>query len=645
MPCLKVCIGDSILSSYLEWDDLKSAVSYIKPYCKWDPSTKSWYLRTNIDVNDAVESLSRVFQVDKDEISSKIQQALKLQKEKELEKVKMTLQPLLNQGIFAVRLSRRLSNEDFSKVMMLFDYKDRTLILNKNKLVRFLADSNVTSKSAVPTVLSFMDKFGIIYFEEHINLLKSIVSQVFDEVIETREISDGCMLIDSGHDVIVKFGRTLSSTEKSILFDHLTTPYFTQDSMGELVEHRLRVIKYDKENGVYRIPYFAVPHLVEVCEKLGLRVIDKIQWVEKKLPEMRFKLKLFDFQKSAVEAWAKTMRGVIVVPTGGGKTIIALAAMKIARAPTLVCVPTIELARQWVEKIREILGVNAGILGGGSKEIRDVTVAIYNSAVNSIDELSNKFDLVIFDECHHVPAETFKRVAFNIKARKRLGLSATPQRADRNEALVYFSVGKVVYTAKYQDLVKVNLASPLEFNTLYVDLTDEEWKEYAKAESSDKGAIQKTMKVALMAKKKYDVLKKLIEKHKGSKVIVFTQYVDQSEKAYQVCRKILGDKVRLITGSTSAKERKNAFTMFKSGAVTCLVTTTVLDEGIDVPDAEVAIIMSGTSTERQIIQRIGRVIRYHPNKVAKVYEIVSKHTIEDTHASRRRTVLKDFEIS
>lgn len=645
MPCLKVCIGDSILSSYLEWDDLKSAVSYIKPYCKWDPSTKSWYLRTNIDVNDAVESLSRVFQVDKDEISSKIQQALKLQKEKELEKVKMTLQPLLNQGIFAVRLSRRLSNEDFSKVMMLFDYKDRTLILNKNKLVRFLADSNVTSKSAVPTVLSFMDKFGIIYFEEHINLLKSIVSQVFDEVIETREISDGCMLIDSGHDVIVKFGRTLSSTEKSILFDHLTTPYFTQDSMGELVEHRLRVIKYDKENGVYRIPYFAVPHLVEVCEKLGLRVIDKIQWVEKKLPEMRFKLKLFDFQKSAVEAWAKTMRGVIVVPTGGGKTIIALAAMKIARAPTLVCVPTIELARQWVEKIREVLGVNAGILGGGSKEIRDVTVAIYNSAVNSIDELSNKFDLVIFDECHHVPAETFKRVAFNIKARKRLGLSATPQRADRNEALVYFSVGKVVYTAKYQDLVKVNLASPLEFNTLYVDLTDEEWKEYAKAESSDKGAIQKTMKVALMAKKKYDVLKKLIEKHKGSKVIVFTQYVDQSEKAYQVCRKILGDKVRLITGSTSAKERKNAFTMFKSGAVTCLVTTTVLDEGIDVPDAEVAIIMSGTSTERQIIQRIGRVIRYHPNKVAKVYEIVSKHTIEDTHASRRRTVLKDFEIS
>lgn len=255
---------------------------------------------------------------------------------------------------------------------------------------------------------------------------------------------------------------------------------------------------------------------------------------------------------------------------------------------------------------------------------------------------------VIVHNCHHVPADSFRKIAFFLKARKRLGLSATPKRIDRNESLIFFSVGRVVYQAKYTDMVKLNLASPIQYRRFYVELTPEEYEQYSQFSnlpSTNPSKITKMMKVAFIAEKKYEILKKLIQKLPEDKILVFCQYVDQAKKAYKAVREIVDGQAALLTGSTKSELRKRYFEQFKDGKKRIIVTTTVLDEGIDVPDAETAIILSGSGTERQMIQRIGRVLRYRPNKVAKVIEIITKNTIEERIAERRAEVLREYGLT
>jgi len=241
----------------------------------------------------------------------------------------------------------------------------------------------------------------------------------------------------------------------------------------------------------------------------------------------------------------------------------------------------------------------------------------------------------------------FKEIAFRLKARKRLALSATPYRMDKNEALLFFTMGGIVYKAKYEEMVRLKLAAPLKYYRFYVKLTPEEASAYAHANSLDNSnpsKIQKLMKIAFNAEKKFEALRKIVQQLPNDKILVFCQYVDQAKKAYKVIREVVKGQVVLLTGTTKSELRKRYFEQFKEGKKRIIVTTTVLDEGIDVPDAETAIIMSGSGTERQMIQRIGRVIRYRPNKVAKVIEIITKDTIEERIADRRAKVLKEYGI-
>jgi len=648
MPTLTVVAGDTF-TKQVDWDEIKVVKDDLKQFFKWDPKSKAWVLRPihRDDIEAAAVLVAKVFDKDSSQIIKVIAKAVEEENASKKKKLLQELETLLDEGTFATVPLRRLSEDQWKLAMKVFKWENKKLVLRIDRVANWVVENEISEVKFVPELLRFMNSLGLTYGDRHIEYLNEIKKLVFEEAEKYRMLKDSILLEDSGEDVIVRFGRRLDPVERKILYDELSTVYFTTDKNGDLIEHTMRVIHYDKTLGVYRIPYFAVDHLYEACKKLKFKaIIDRVGWVKKDIPKPDFKLKLYPFQEEAVRAWLKNnCKGVVVVPTGGGKTIIALAALQLIHVPTLICVPTIELARQWRNTIRKVLGVDAGILGGGSKDIRPITVAIYNSAVNEITKLKDKFDFVIFDECHHVPAETFRKVAFNIKARKRLGLSATPQRTDRNEALIFFSVGKMVYKAVYAELVKLKLASPLIFKTILVPLTDKEYDEYLKASDEEGNRVQKRMKIALMASKKYLVLGKLLEEHSDAKTLIFTQYVDQAKQAYKVAKKVLGrDRVALIMGNTPAKERDSAFEKFKNGEVTCLVSTTVLDEGVDVPDAEVAIILSGSSTERQLIQRIGRVIRYYPGKVAKVYEIVAQGTIEEKHATRRRAVLRDYRI-
>ena len=581
-------------------------------------------------------------------IERAIQELLLQEKRKEEEDLKNKLKKLLSAGVFAVAPTTQ-TNGTAEK---LFAKRGGLYYLNTSKLLEEVIKKKIArNEDIVALVKRVMDLSGLKYYDFHISWLNTHAKEIYERAVKEREYRQTLVLVDTGKDIELVFGRKLSPEELVILKNTFTTVYYTQDSRGELTRHKMTVLKYDKVRKRYRIPYFAVPHLMKVAKKLKIRkIVNRVNWVKRKIPESKkVDIRLYKFQAKALNAWVDAgFRGTVVIPTGGGKTYIGLVAIGYLSVPTLICVTTIELARQWVQKIKEHLGIEAGLFGGGKHEIKDVTVAIYNSAVKHIDELKDHFDLFISDESHHIPSKVLKEIAFKLKARKRLALSATPYRIDKNEALLFFTMGDIVYKAKYKDMVNLKLAAPLRYYRFYVKLTPDERTKYAQVSSlpnTSPTKVLKMMQVAFMAKRKYEVLRKIVQKLPGDRILIFCQYVEQAKEAYSVLKDFLDGQVALFIGSTKSDLRKKYFELFKSGKLRVIVTTTVLDEGIDVPDAETAIILSGSGTKRQMIQRIGRVIRYRPKKVAKVIEIVTKDTIEAKLADRRVSVLREYDLT
>ena len=402
---------------------------------------------------------------------------------------------------------------------------------------------------------------------------------------------------------------------------------------GELVERSIKLVKVEQSGGAYlvKFPVFVRDRVVKVLKELGYVV----ELSEPAYPRVEYRggFSLFPFQREAVDNWASHgMRGTVIIPTGGGKTFVGLEAMRRAGTSALVLVVTKELAAQWVERIRKYLGVSPGVLGGGSREVRDVTVAIYNSAVKYIDELVGRFGLVVFDEAHHVPAETFKEVALSLDSPFRLALSATPEREDKNEHLIYEAVGPPVYRASYRSMVEAGLVVPVEHYRVYVRMSREEERSYASLPSDNAIVLRNA---AAKAGAKIPVAVRIVAREValGSKVLVFTQFIDQAEELYRRLREA-GVAAELITSEEGNREA--AFRRFSAGVSKVVVTTTVLDEGVDVPDAEVAVVVSGTGSRRQMIQRVGRVVRATSGKrAARVYELVARGTIEEALSEAR----------
>lgn len=613
---------------------------------------RTWVLDVSkIDGNlhKVSDKIARAAGIETDIVKEAISKAVGRHKEKEEAKLRERLEKLLEAGVFAVAPTTEKVGKSAES---LFTKRGDLYCLDRNKLTDVILKNKIKDRRRlVWFVKRVLDSASFKYFDSHIRWLESNAENLIEKAVKSYYNKNTIVLRDTGEDIELVFGRRLSSEELAMLREAFTTKYYVQDSHMKLIERRLRVMRYDRERGKYRIPYFAVPHLIKVAGKLGFkRIVNKVDWVKREIPEPpKIDVRLYKFQAKALNTWLDSgCRGVVVVPTGGGKTYIGLVALAYLSVPTLICVTTIELARQWIQKIQEHLGIeDVGLLGGGKHDIKDITVAIYNSAVKHIDKLKDRFDLFIADESHHIPAKVFKEIAFRLKARKRLALSATPYRLDKNEALLFFTMGSIVYKAKYEEMVRLKLASPLKYYRVYVKLSSEESVAYSQADSlqnTSPAKIQKLMKIAFNAEKKYDVLKKIVQKLPEDRILVFCQYVGQAKKAYKAIKDIAKGQVVLLTGSTKSELRRRYFEQFKEGKKGIIVTTTVLDEGIDVPDAETAIIMSGSGTERQMIQRIGRVIRYRPNKVAKVIEIITKNTIEERIADRRAKVLKEYGI-
>ena len=369
------------------------------------------------------------------------------------------------------------------------------------------------------------------------------------------------------------------------------------------------------------------------------------------------------FQTEALAAWrARRGRGVVVLPTGSGKSHVATLAIDSLRRSTLVVAPTLDLVRQWYDLLRTTFAVAVGIVGGGEHEVLPLTVTTYDSAHLHMEHLGAKFGLIVFDECHHLPGAAYALAARMCLAPYRLGLTATLERTDGREAELDELIGPVAYRKDIVELAGEFLA---EYETVHltVELSPSEraehdaeralyrgfveqhgirmsapggWGEFIlqSTRSSDgKRAMQayrRQRELALCAPAKLDYVEHLLHQHRHDRTLLFTQ---DNATAYEVSRRFL---VPVITHQTRVRERSEILTRFAEGSFGAVATSKVLNEGVDVPDANVAIVISGSGSVREHVQRLGRILRKKGDKRAKLYELVSANTSETFTSERRR---------
>jgi len=367
-------------------------------------------------------------------------------------------------------------------------------------------------------------------------------------------------------------------------------------------------------------------------------------------------------QREALDAWRNGKgRGMVVMPTGSGKSYFAVMAIASVKRSSLVVVPTIDLMQQWASLLERFLHVEVGMLGGGSKEIKDITVSTYDSAVLQMEFIGNKFGLAVYDECHHLPGQVNRLAASLCIAPYRLGLTATPEREDGLDAVMTNLLGPTVYSAQINDL-EGRVLAPYDVKRIAVDLSDDEAAEYAEAHKeytsflrgfnisfgsrgdwnkfialasrSPRGrsafeAYMKQRAIARCGKAKLSMVWRLIQAHPRGRIIVFTA---DNETAYK-----LGELLCLpvLTHKTKAQERKDFLDKFRTGEYSVLITSKVLNEGVDVPEASVGIIVSGSASAREHVQRLGRILRAVDGKRAILYELVSSGTSEMSVSERR----------
>lgn len=384
--------------------------------------------------------------------------------------------------------------------------------------------------------------------------------------------------------------------------------------------------------------------------------------------KQKFHIEPRPYQTASIEAWRENERcGTIVLPTGAGKTHAATMAIEMCKRQTLVVVPTLDLMNQWYDLLISTFNAEIGLIGGGFFEVGAITVTTYASAFRHQERLGNQFGLVIFDEVHHLPSEGYKYAAEFALAPFRLGLTATPDRADGNDSLLENLVGKFVYRLEAQELAGEYLADYV-VERIEVDLSQEErtaygrertiytdfkraknlpyghegWRMFlihsAKSEDGRRAmkAYRNSKKIALGTEAKVRVLQDLLVRHRRDRVLIFTH---ENEMVYRISQDYL---VPAITHETNVKERKFWLDAFNKGDVLALATSKVLNEGVNIPDASVAIILSGSGSSREHIQRLGRILRKKEDKQAILYEVVTRNTTEE-YISQRRTDVRQFQ--
>lgn len=372
-------------------------------------------------------------------------------------------------------------------------------------------------------------------------------------------------------------------------------------------------------------------------------------------------IELRPYQEAALHAWnAASRRGVVVLPTGSGKTRLALSAMAASGLRTLCLVPTRALLEQWHGVVSQAYGGAVGCLGDGELRLAPVTIATFESAYRYMPRIGNRFELLVVDEAHHFGGGLKDEALEMATAPSRLGLTATPPHLRHHAVRLADLIGPPVFELSVSDLAGSYLA-PFDLMKLFVELTPEErrsyegwlalyreplekfrrlnpaasWESFLRwAARSEEGrraiaAWSRARRLLAYPEGKRDLLGSLLERHRDSRVMVF---VGDNETAYRVAREFF---IMPLTCDIRRRERASVLERFRSGALRALVSARVLNEGIDVPDAEVGIVVAGRLGEREHIQRVGRVLRPRERKSALVYELVAQRTAEVGQSARR----------
>jgi DNA excision repair protein ERCC-3 len=350
---------------------------------------------------------------------------------------------------------------------------------------------------------------------------------------------------------------------------------------------------------------------------------------------------LRSYQQEAVDGFWAGGSGVVVLPCGAGKTLVGAAAMATAKATTLILVTNTVAGRQWKRELVARTSLTEDEIGeysGERKEIRPVTIATYQvltsrrgGAFTHLDLFGARdWGLVIYDEVHLLPAPIFRFTA-DLQARRRLGLTATLVREDGREGDVFSLIGPKRYDAPWKDIEAQGWIAPAECTEVRVTLTDAERMTYAVTEAEER------YRVAATARTKLPVVRALVRKHPGEQVLVIGGYIDQLHQ--------LGEYLDapILQGSTTNKERERLFDAFRSGELRTLVISKVGNFSIDLPEAAVAIQVSGTFGSRQEeAQRLGRVLRPKADgRQAHFYTVVSRDTIDTEYAAHRQRFLAE----
>ncbi len=418
---------------------------------------------------------------------------------------------------------------------------------------------------------------------------------------------------------------------------------------------------HDDRAGCLRAPAVAYADIVRTLVRAKVPFIDEARRYEQLDLKVRAAREPRPFQTEAIDAWrAAHGRGVVVLPTGSGKTHVAMMAIAEKQRSTLVVAPTLDLVRQWYDLLGSTFGHPIGLIGGGEHKVLPLTVTTYDSAHLHMDHLGSRFGFVIFDECHHLPSGAYAHAALACLAPFRLGLTATPERTDGRDFRTL--VGPIVYRKEIGDLAGEYLAS-YDTETIAISLSAEERAAYDEARGTYRAFIEKhhirmgdpagwgtfirlsagstegqeamrayrrQRELAFTAPAKMQYLGHLLHQHRGDQLIIFTQ---DNASAYRIAREFL---LPVITHQTKVRERSHILKGFTARTYGAIVTSKVLNEGVDVPDASVAIIVSGSGSVREHVQRLGRILRKRAGKQALLYELVTEATAEGYVSERRR---------
>jgi superfamily II DNA or RNA helicase len=427
---------------------------------------------------------------------------------------------------------------------------------------------------------------------------------------------------------------------------------------------------WDPRVALFRAPAFRYLEVLDALRARGLPCTDQVAPATVPQPAAWQRLSLRPYQQAALLSWELAdRRGLVVMPTGSGKTRVAVAAMAASGGRTLCLVPTRALLQQWLVQLAAAYAGPIGCLGDGQRAVEAVTVSTFESAYRLMPRIGNRFDLLVVDEAHHFGVGVRDEALEMCTAPQRLGLTATPPDASAMHRLnqllgeIAYQIGVGDLTGSYLadfDLVVVPLGlSPVErdsydadnrlfselnrrFRQLYPHGTWQELVSVASQSAEGRaalGAWRRSRRLLGFTHAKARAVGTLLARHRGSRVLVFTA---DNAAAYAIAQQQL---IMPMTCDISRAERERALECFRRGELTALVSARVLNEGIDVPDADVAIVVGSALGEREHVQRVGRLLRPAPGKRAVVYELVTAATSEVWRAAARRRALGGRRLS